>query len=1038
MSMLKNPLAKGFTSIHRPWPESLLDGGEMSERIYRYDWSETQLGPIRAWPQSLRAVVNMILANSFPMIILWGPEYIQFYNDAFIPIAGHNHPQMLGAPCREIWSEIWDSILTPIFTRVGESRKSILIPNQHFPVLRFGYLEEVYCLTAYSALLDDNGDVGGIMMTISETTGQVLGERRLKLLRDLGARSSEARTPREACRIVTETMAQSSSDIPFALIYLLDQNFNGDGPGACLAASAGIQPGGAESPEVILLTDEETSSKGWPLMAALNATLEAPANTPFIRLDDLEERFGPMPGGPWPETSRTAVILPIASQTQEPIGFLVAGISPRRELDSQYSEFLALVTAQVATAISNAQAYEQEKKRAEALAELDRAKTTFFSNVSHEFRTPLTLMLGPLEEMLGHTDTLPPEDRQHVDIVYRNGLRLLRLVNSLLDFSRLEAGRVQANYQPTDLAQFTSELASVFRSTVEKGGLSYLVDCPPLSAPVYVDREMWEKIVLNLISNAFKFTFTGEIAVTQIQQDDQILLSVRDTGTGIAPDQLSKVFERFHRVKDSKSRTYEGTGIGLSLVQELVKLHGGTITVKSTPGEGTVFRVSIPAGCAHLPTEKIRPSEKVRNGATQTAVPANSSAFVEEAMQWLPQEDTPSRPEEIMPGTAGSKLEQAMLLPGAESLNRQRIVLADDNSDMLSYVKRLLLPYYDVVAVPDGEAALSAVREAMPDLVLTDVMMPRLDGFGLLHEIRQDPKTRMLPVIMLSARAGEEANIEGLEAGADDYLVKPFSARELLARVRSNLEMARIRREAEEAMLQAQKMQVIGQLAGGVAHDFNSLLTVLVGNLSWLSSHVPADDESGRRILGTVNQAVSRISNLTRQLLAFARKQHLRLESMQMNQLIQGMEELFNRTLGGMVQVVEHLAPDLWTAEVDKSQMELAILNLLINARDAMPEGGTVILATRNESLSDSVEELEPGDYVVISVSDTGTGMNPEVLSKAFEPFFTTKDIGKGTGLGLSQVYGLAKQMGGLARIQSVQGQGTCVEIYLPRTGSQP
>ena len=358
----------------------------------------------------------------------------------------------------------------------------------------------------------------------------------------------------------------------------------------------------------------------------------------------------------------------------------------------------------------------------------------------------------------------------------RNGLRLQKLVNTLLDFSRIEAGRSQASYAPTDLAALTADLASSFRSAIEKGGVRFSVDCAPLAEPAYVDRDMWEKIVLNLLSNAFKFTFEGEISVSLQQKGKRFELAVSDTGTGIPAAELPHVFERFRRVEGARSRTHEGTGIGLALVQELVKLHGGAVAVDSVPNRGSTFTVSIPAGKAHLPAERI--------GAERTlaATTLGAEAFVEEAARWLPDGEPTGE----------------IVSPAAQQGPRARIVWADDNADMREYVRKLLGTRYEVEAVADGEAALAAVRARHPDLVLADVMMPSLDGFGLLSALRSDPATRAMPVILLSARAGEESRIEGMEAGADDYLVKPFSARELLVRVGALLQSIDARREVFE------------------------------------------------------------------------------------------------------------------------------------------------------------------------------------------------------------------------------------------------
>jgi signal transduction histidine kinase len=392
-------------------------------------------------------------------------------------------------------------------------------------------------------------------------------------------------------------------------------------------------------------------------------------------------------------------------------------------------------------------------------------------------------MLSPVEELLaGLPSGGDGVQRELLQLVHRNGLRLQRLVNTLLDFSRIEAGRVQAIYEPTDLAHYTEELAANFRSAMEKAGLDFYVECETAAAPVYVDRDMWEKIVLNLLSNALKFTFTGSVTIGLRTGEDCAELLVRDTGTGIPAGELPRIFERFHRVAGAKGRSIEGTGIGLALVQELVKLHGGSIEVESEISRGTTFRVRLPLGASHLPKENLQ-AEK---GLASTAL--RSEVFLQEALRWL--EDSGNLPADVPAAAA----------PGP----RERVLLADDNPDMREYVQRLLRERYDVTAVASGEEALRAAVSHPPGLILSDVMMPGLDGFGLLRELRARPETRTIPVVLVSARAGEESRVEGLGAGADDYLIKPFTARELLARVGAHLSMSRRRRQAEEALKESQ------------------------------------------------------------------------------------------------------------------------------------------------------------------------------------------------------------------------------------------
>ena len=771
-------------------------GGEMADRVNCFDWSQTPLGPIAAWSQSLKSLVKMLLASRYPMVLIWGPEFTQFYNDAYSQLIGEKHPTALGIDIRITLAEAWDT-LGPMIHKVMDTGVANWLPALMLVLERSGYREESYFSVSHAPAEDDAGCIVGMLAVCSEVTQQILGERRLRLLRDLSSKAGETRSVEAICRDVIAAIAAHPLDVPFALLYLREP----DSRTLTLHGAVGLQTGEPTSPVSIDLTAPDEI---WSLGRA------AAGETVWVEEVD---RHTVVSGGPWNEPVRSALVMPISSSSQAvPLGVLVAGISPNRALDEGYRSFYELLAGQVSVAVRNAQAYEEERRRAEALAELDRAKTTFFSNVSHEFRTPLTLMLGPLEDVLRNLEgRLQPAEREQLQMVQRNSLRLLKLVNTLLDFSRIEAGRAQANYRPTDLSALTAELASVFRSAIETAGLRLVVECPALPEPVYVDRDMWEKIVLNLLSNAFKFTFEGEIAVLLHPRDSAVELVVRDTGIGIPAAELPHLFDRFHRVEGARGRTYEGSGIGLSLVQELVRLHGGKVEVTSILGEGTSFTVSVPTGSAHLPDQHID-----INSVSSTAL--NATPYVEEALRWLPTETaevkeprTKSKERNQEPGikSQSSPDTQHSALSTQHSSTPQssspaRILLVDDNADMRDYVQRLLSDRastdssvrYEVQAVTDGIAALAAVDEQLPDLVLSDVMMPGLDGFALLRELRANPHTKEIPVILLSARAGEESRVEGLEAGADDYLIKPFSARELLAHVEANLKLGRLRQEA--------------------------------------------------------------------------------------------------------------------------------------------------------------------------------------------------------------------------------------------------
>jgi PAS domain S-box-containing protein len=755
--------------------ESFFGGGELGALVRDFDWSETPLDHPEKWPQSLKTVVRVMLTSRFAMWMGWGPELTFLYNDAYARMTlGKKHPWALGRPSREVWAEIWQDV-DPRIQRVLDTGEATWDEALLLFLERSGYREETYHTFSYSPLYGEDGRVAGNLCVVSEETGRVIGERRLVTLRSLSAELSTTYTEQDVMSAIERSLGANTRDLPFTLTYL----FAGKNE-ARLTSMTGIEPGHRAAPQVIAARVDHA---GWPVGEVLAR------NAPF-RVDDADSLFGPLPTGSWKEHAKSALLIPIASQAQEsPAGLFVAGLNPYRQLDSSYSGFIELIAGQIAGSLGNARAYEQEKKRAESLAELDRAKTIFFSNISHEFRTPLTLMLGPLEDLLeNHPATeLRPAMRQEVETVHRNGLRLLKLVNTLLDFSRIEARRIQATYRPVDLANRTAELASVFRSAMERAGLSYRVHCEPLTEPVYVDLEMWERIVLNLLSNAFKFTLAGGVEVTLRAVHECAELSVIDTGTGIPATELPRIFERFHRIEGAPGRTHEGTGIGLALVDELVRLHGGVVRVESHLNLGTSFCVSIPFGVAHLPPDRITHESWTRD-STIGAAP-----FVQEALRWLPGES--GEDESFLKDLENYDLALTARQTEIEAGKRARVLLVEDNRDMREYVVRLLSRRYDVASASNGEEGLVAVRAHPPDLILSDIMMPGLNGFEFLSELRADPATSTIPIILLSARAGDEAESEGLEAGADDYLVKPFTARELMARVGAHVSMYRLRLE---------------------------------------------------------------------------------------------------------------------------------------------------------------------------------------------------------------------------------------------------
>jgi PAS domain S-box-containing protein len=1094
-----------------------------------------------------------MLTSRFAMWMAWGPELTFLCNDAYLPTVGIKRDWVIGSRSDRVWAEIWPDIGPRIdqVLRTGQATwdEALLLYLE-----RSGFPEETYHTFSYSPLADDSGAISGMLCVVAEVTERVIGERQLATLRDLGSRLAAGAVRSDVMSALLQTLEKHPQDIPFAALY-----FVGSGDEPELAAAHGL---------------ELPTTCPWSFSGLSETAIVSVAPKLVNKLQPAH----------WQKPPSQALISPlITTEGSAPIGFLVAGLNPHRSLDDEYRGFIGLLVSQVTAAIARADEYEREKKRAEALAELDRAKTAFFSNVSHEFRTPLTLMLGPLEDALASESNQSPQ-RQRLDTALRNALRLLRLVNSLLDFSRIEAGRVDVRFQPTDLAGLTAELASSFRAAIERAGMTLKVETNQLSQPAYVDRDMWEKIVLNLLSNAFKFTLQGGISVKLSQVDSSVVLTLSDTGVGIPAAELPKLFDRFHRVDGVKGRSFEGSGIGLALVQELVKIHGGRVEVESEVGKGTTFTITMPLGSAHLPADRIKVADE------EVVSPVRTQSFVEEALRWLPG------------GERDIVGEIPVVAPPVGSDYKGRVVVADDNADLRGYISRLLVEGgYMVELAGDGNAALQILRQNRPDLLVTDVMMPGLDGFGLLQQVRADRKLGDLPVIMLSARAGEEAKVEGLDAGADDYLIKPFSARELLARVAANISMARIRAHAaeaitasearereqaervqlaldagaivgtwvwdvetdrftaderfartfglnaeqcrngirlsdavasihpddiervtqsieevlassgsyrceyrvrqlegnyrwieangrvdkdangtarrfpgvlidvehrrqienalrelnehleskvaaaiaerekmEEVLRQSQKMEAVGQLTGGIAHDFNNLLTIITGNVD-MARRALSSGESVRatRAMDNAFKGAERAASLTQRLLAFSRRSPLAPKPINVDRLVAGMADLLHRSLGETIQLETVSSPGLWQAEADPNQLESALLNLAVNAKDAMARGGKLTIETANARLDEEYSaahaEVAPGNYVVIAVTDTGHGMSRETLARVFDPFFTTKEVGKGTGLGLSMVYGFVKQSGGHVKIYSEPNSGTTVKIYLPR-----
>jgi signal transduction histidine kinase/DNA-binding response OmpR family regulator/serine phosphatase RsbU (regulator of sigma subunit) len=784
--------------------EVLFDGAEMRKLVDGLDWSKTPLGPAEEWSVALKTTVSVLLANRFPSLLWWGPEYVCVYNGAYRPILGAKHPWALGRPVREVWQEIWP-VLQPLIDTPFHGGPATWNDDLFLEINRRGFVEETHFTVAYSPVPDETvrGGIGGVLATVHEITDKVVADRRVAVLRDLAARTIDAKTAQEACELAAAGLAADPKDIPFALLYLVAP----DQQTARLVATTGVDTGRQTVPALLPLEGTQVGASPWPFAE----TMRSPG---LQTVTGLAGRLGGhTPVGPWSDPPHTAVVIPVRSN--RPLyteGFLVAGVSPRLALDDAYRDFLKLVCSQISTSIVSARQYEEEKKRADALAEIDRAKSLFFSNVSHEFRTPLTLMLSPLEEALSDDTPLGAvSQRERISTAHSNGLRLLKLVNNLLDFARVEAGSVSATPQPTDVAELTEDLVSVFQSAFETAGIELDTAIEPVGV-LEVDVDMWEATVLNLVSNALKYTLHGSVRVELHRRDGAVELSVIDTGVGIAVEEQDRVFERFFRSSNQAGRSFEGSGIGLALVSELVKLHGGSVGVDSTPGRGSTFTVSIPA----------RDSSEVKDGdVSRRSSAVRPRAFAADAKRWVDHPPT----ERVSHG---------------DDVSRATVLVVDDNSDMRRYLRSLLGDEWRVRLASTGREALELARRDRPDLVVSDVMMPGIDGLGLVDRLRADEALGDTPVLLLSGRAGPEATVDGLGRGADDYLAKPFSAGELRARVRALLEArGRASQAAADALAWRRRAEELAQLSAAL-QPARTLQAIVDGTFAWLEHVVGA------------------------------------------------------------------------------------------------------------------------------------------------------------------------------------------------------
>jgi signal transduction histidine kinase len=730
----------------------------------------------------------------------------------------------------------------------------------------------------------------------------------------------------------------------------------------------------------------------------------------------------------------------------------------------RFREFMSRITLENTNA-SLKETKDNLEKAYTQLKELDAIKTRFFANVSHELRTPLTLIMAPIESMLkGEIGKLGPAQAGHVQIMYQNALRLLKMINNLLDLAKIDAGKMQLNLESVNMGEYVKGIVASVSPMADKKQirLSFAGNGP---LDVVCDKEKVERILLNLVFNSLKFTDAGGSVTVRCQRtraeeaDDQALratISVTDTGIGFGKEFHTKIFERFSQVDATASRKYEGSGIGLSLAKELVELHGGRIWADSAPGKGTVMTFTLPMNLKLPETEQ----------STDDHRAARRRARDRREGERRREEDWTRALHIAAEYSAADVLNE----PGAKTGSaippsgplEHKILLIEDNSDMRSFIAFQLQGAFDLIQARNGIEGLEMANRDRPDLIISDVMMPGKDGYEVCREIKNNPHTKHIPVILLTAKAELSEKISGLEYGADDYLTKPFNAQELKAKIRSLIQLRGLEREIQHRseelertlkMLQdtqtqlvhSEKMAALGLLVAGIAHEVNNPVSFAKGSLSNLRRYLGQVRDAleqrpeTRQVLeqfnvllqdieqslNIVKAGLDRTEGIVIDLKTFARKDDRHTRRVDIQEGLEATLKLIQHEMGGRITLHrDYGIRD--TVEIIPGQINQVFMNLFQNAIHAIPGKGDIW-----------VRSWEDGDWVHVSVRDSGAGIRKEHLGRIFEPFFTTKEIGQGTGLGLSVSCRIVEGHGGKLTVSSEEGRGAEFVITLPKRQSQ-